>query len=204
LAEGNVNLIATLFNLTPRRVQQLANEGMPKADRGNYDVRACTMWYIRYMQGQLLKRQDDEVRDETVKWTRERTRLAQEQAETSALRNAEMRGELISLSILKQRLGHVFGNIRQNTLALGSKIAPECEARSAIEIKEIIDREARILLESLASFDLRTVKDRPRADADSEDPDAASENNGEPVGRRKPNPKPRGKRRAGKVANRKS
>lgn len=198
---SNVHLLAKIFNLTPRRIQQLANEGMPKADRGQYDVSACTMWYIRYMQGQLLKRQDDGVRDETIHWTRERTRLAREQAETSALRNAEMRGELVNVTILKQRLGHVFGNIRQNTISLGSKVAAELEGKSAGEIKAIIDREARILLESLATFDLRAIKDRPRADERAEDLDAATENNGEPVGGRAPNPKPRGKRGARKMAN---
>jgi phage terminase Nu1 subunit (DNA packaging protein) len=197
--DNNVAMLSDLLGITPRRIQQLTEEGMPKQQHGKYNVTACTKWYIQYLRGQLAKRQDDAVRDETIHWTRERTRLAREQAETSALKNAELRGELVSVEILKQRLGHVFANIRQNTLSLASKIAPECEGRSTPEIKSVIDREARRLLEGLATFDLGKLPHRSIPDADPKDSDAAPADDGKPVGRRASNPKPRGKRGAGKV-----
>ena len=46
-----VSTIAKLFNLTERRVQQLASDGViPKADRGKYDLVACVRGYIGFLQ----------------------------------------------------------------------------------------------------------------------------------------------------------
>jgi phage terminase Nu1 subunit (DNA packaging protein) len=42
--------LADLFELTPRRVEQLAKEGhIPKATRGVYPLDACCCAYIRYL-----------------------------------------------------------------------------------------------------------------------------------------------------------
>lgn len=48
-----VQLLAEVMNLTPRRVQQLVPEGLPKAKRGLYDEEQVLRWYCRYLQGKL-------------------------------------------------------------------------------------------------------------------------------------------------------
>lgn len=46
-----VATIAKLFNLTERRVQQLAKEGViPKPEKGKYDLIGCVRGYIAYLQ----------------------------------------------------------------------------------------------------------------------------------------------------------
>jgi phage terminase Nu1 subunit (DNA packaging protein) len=51
----NVERVADALNLTPRRVQQLVKEGMPREKRGEYDPIKCLLWYIRYLQAQVSR-----------------------------------------------------------------------------------------------------------------------------------------------------
>jgi phage terminase Nu1 subunit (DNA packaging protein) len=51
----DVKVLSEALNLTPRRIQQLAKEGLPKLGRGRYSLRKCQMWYIRYLQKRLEK-----------------------------------------------------------------------------------------------------------------------------------------------------
>lgn len=52
-----VKELAGFWNVTPRRVQQLvAEEKMPTAGRGRYDLLSCTAWYIRFLQKALEQR----------------------------------------------------------------------------------------------------------------------------------------------------
>jgi hypothetical protein len=47
----DVSQVASLLNLTPRRVQQLAKEGViPKPERGRYQIAGCVRGYIAYLQ----------------------------------------------------------------------------------------------------------------------------------------------------------
>jgi phage terminase Nu1 subunit (DNA packaging protein) len=201
LAEANIQLLATALNITPRRIQQLVKEGvLPKAERGVYEIVRCMQAYIRFLQASMQKRQDEESRDETVHWTRERTRLAREQADSSQLKNAELRGELVRLQVVERLVGQAMAIFRTNTLALSSKLSPSLEGRTAAEIKTIIDREARRLLEGIASFDFRTATREAGADARVSNGAAAASLDSEPVGRSVPVLKPRSKRGARQVA----
>jgi len=47
---GTVNDLARFMNLTPRRIQQLAKEGIIEKDRpGGYDIIRCLSMYIAYL-----------------------------------------------------------------------------------------------------------------------------------------------------------
>lgn len=48
-----VDRLADLMHLTPRHVQRLVHEGMPKAARGKFDEVACLSWYVGYLQDKL-------------------------------------------------------------------------------------------------------------------------------------------------------
>jgi phage terminase Nu1 subunit (DNA packaging protein) len=52
-----VGKLADALNVTPRRVQQLVADGMPKAKRGRYDLTACLEWYVRFLQNAVEQRQ---------------------------------------------------------------------------------------------------------------------------------------------------
>jgi len=56
VAEVSVTVLARACHITPRRVQQLVAEGMPRTNRGKYDLGVCMSWYIRYLQEQVERR----------------------------------------------------------------------------------------------------------------------------------------------------
>ena len=50
-----VNVIAKLLDLTPRRVQHLANEGViPRAEKGRYELVSAVRGYIRYLRDRAM------------------------------------------------------------------------------------------------------------------------------------------------------
>jgi len=50
----DVTKVASALNLDPRRVQQLVQEGMPRMSRGQYDPVKYMVWYIRYLQREVV------------------------------------------------------------------------------------------------------------------------------------------------------
>ncbi len=56
MAEVTVTVLARACHITPRRVQQLVADGMPRTNRGKYDLGVCMSWYIRYLQEQVERR----------------------------------------------------------------------------------------------------------------------------------------------------
>ena len=83
-----VAVIARFLNLTERRVQQLARDGIiPKAEKGKYDLVRCVQNYVRYLQERAYGNGD------TAHDTHhERARLIKAQADKTELEVAEMRG----------------------------------------------------------------------------------------------------------------
>lgn len=80
-----VEIIASLLELTVRRVQQLAAEGViPKAVHGKYSLAGCVRGYVRYLKGQI---------GENRRGT-ETSRLARAQAIKVEMQNWEAMGEL--------------------------------------------------------------------------------------------------------------
>ena len=85
-----VEFFGRLFNLTPRRVQQLASDGViPKAGHGEYPLLASVQGYVKFLQERVSGDRKEEG------WRDERARLAKEQADRVALENARERGVLV-------------------------------------------------------------------------------------------------------------
>src|ERR1051325_4533894 len=55
-----INEVALRLKLTPRRVQQLVGEGLPRAARGRYDLDKVLDWYIARLEKQLAGGSDEE------------------------------------------------------------------------------------------------------------------------------------------------
>ena len=115
---------------------------------------------------------------------RSRTRLANEQAESAKLKNELQRGDSVSLRSAEQQLTLALSNVRTNTLAIPTKLAPLLENRSAAEIKATLEREIRACLEAIADFKLRSgnAQDSPDDQASAVDRPAAARVNGKRVG----------------------
>jgi phage terminase Nu1 subunit (DNA packaging protein) len=92
-----VAVISKLLDLTPRRVQQLASEGViPRAEKGRYELVPAVRGYIRYLRDRAIGAgvlPEDAARAS-------RARLIKAQAEAQEMENEKVRGELLPLEIV--------------------------------------------------------------------------------------------------------
>ena len=201
MAGVNVETVAKALNVTPRRVQQLAAEGMPRATRGEYDLGQCMAWYIRFLQKALESRQAPGGDAASQEFTRERSRLAREQADRTALQNAELRGDLGRLSVWQEELERFMAEMRAAILSLPSKLAPQLDGDAAAR-QRTLEAAVHEVLGRLATYrpSRRTSRSPAGDPARGVDSPAASAADGQSVGRSASAAKQRGRGRAGPVA----
>lgn len=112
----DVNTLSKLFNLTPIRIQQLANEGVTvKSARGRYELWPSIKNYIKYLQERKINQwtNDEENPTELKKHQLRRTK---EEADKLELANARTRGELVEVSRVKQLGEQVMSGIKAKIL----------------------------------------------------------------------------------------
>jgi len=187
--------IARLFNLTERRIQQLASEGIiPKSERGKYDLVECVRGYIKFLQDRAFGKELSALDSHT-----ERTRLLKAQADIAELECEQMRGTLIDCEVIQEHWCMQDGAMKTKIMGLPTKVAHVVQnATTMVEIENAINRECVEALQELRN----AIPERPadiilRAEGNAE---ATAEADDKPVGGSKPPAKSRGKRRAGAVA----
>jgi phage terminase Nu1 subunit (DNA packaging protein) len=122
------------LNVTPRRVQQLVEEGLPRAAYGQYDLGQAMAWYIRHLQAALERREIPQVDAVAAALRGERQLLTTAQADLAEAELGEKRGELIPLQLFEERMSLMITSARQR-IVLPSRIAPELEGLNRDEIK---------------------------------------------------------------------
>jgi phage terminase Nu1 subunit (DNA packaging protein) len=80
----------------------------------------------------------------------ERARLAREQADAVALKNAITRRENVPVALVKKSLEIILVVFRERVLSMPGKIAASCEMRSRGEVEEIVRDECYECLEELS------------------------------------------------------
>ncbi|MEQ1788823.1 MAG: hypothetical protein ABL857_00115 [Rickettsiales bacterium] len=115
-----VAALARLFNLTERRVQQLAHDGIiPKASKGRYDLIPAVQGYVKYLQNRSSGRGDIEPQDTYI----ERARLLRAQADKTELEVKSMNGELIPAEQVEHLWSGLVAAFRSRMLALPVRCA---------------------------------------------------------------------------------
>lgn len=194
MPEYSLDTMAKFICLSPRRVQQLAEDSIiPKPVKGRYDLVSTAQGYIRYLQtlaqGQGSKSLTDErTRNIRIKNAREELSLKKEQ------------GELIVTEQAMKLWGEIVMATRAKILALPTKITPlVCGLTEQIKIKMIIEQEAHGICNELANPDIVAVaKSVYGGDKrGSRDVSPAAKVKRKRVGGRKKVSQPRGKRGAG-------
>lgn len=127
--------LAKLLNLTPRRIQQLANEGViPRAERGRYDVLRSVKGYVAYLQD-LSQGRRGELHD----IAKTRQRLLQFQADRAEIEIQLMRGDMVRTEDVMAYLQPMLGHFRARLLSLPNAVAPQVMAcKSLTEIQELL------------------------------------------------------------------
>ncbi len=191
-----VAVIARFLNLTERRVQQLARDGIiPKPEKGKYDLVRCVQQYVQYLQdrayGSGVSAQDTH---------HERARLIKAQADKTELEVATMRNQLVAIeSVETDWLQHISA-CRMRLLALPTKTAFQIAVmQEPAAIERFLKHSIYEALTELAKDDDATDTVSEAAAEGGARVDAAPGIDGEPVGRHAPKTKPGGKRRTRKV-----
>lgn len=143
----NAKVLAGLFNLTDRRIQQLAKEEViPKAARGKYPFVLSIKSYIKFLQDRLVGGDAAPTGDITT----ERTRLYRANAEKSELELAVMKGESLPANVVHLVWTKQIGAFRAKMLSLPIKMAAELHG---IENKKEIEATAkRFIWEALTEL----------------------------------------------------
>lgn len=127
---------------TLTRWQERADDPMPVKARGKrgqpnlYDPRELLRWKVRQELGRLTVDDDGQVID----YEKERARLTKEQADNTALRNAQLRRSLAPIAALEWALGRAGAQISAILDAIPLKVKRRVPKLTASEV-EIIKRE---------------------------------------------------------------
>jgi phage terminase Nu1 subunit (DNA packaging protein) len=115
--------ISERLKLTPRRIQQLAGEGLPRVTRGKYDVDAVLDWYIAKLERQLAGETDEE--GELAKRYKEELRLLSARADEQELDLAARRRELVSIADVEKEMTDLVATTKARILTVPARVAPD-------------------------------------------------------------------------------
>lgn len=191
--------VAAHLDLTRQAVSQMVAEGHLPGGSAGLDLDACRVAYIRRLREQAAGRMGAPAGDDGLDLVQERARLAKEQADKTAMENAARRGEMVDAKEVARAVGQMLGMARARLLALPARFATigtADPAKARAKAKELIDE----ALDELARPPFDDAEPGAGTERGGENLDAAAEPDDQRVGRRRARAKPRGKRRAGKMA----
>lgn len=172
--------LARLFNLSERRIQQMAREGIiPKPEKGKYDFLGCTRAYIKYLQerpGSAHDHQDAYL---------ERGRLLKAQADKTEIEVKVLRGEYVARDEIDLELSGLVLAMRASLLALPQRCALRVmNLKTYPEVENCLREQVYEVLNGVSHYD-------PARDSESDHPESGelsraaaeleSERMGEPV-----------------------
>ena len=165
-------IIAQLFGVTTRRVQQLAQEGVISATKqGNankYDLLPTIQRYIKHLSekanGKEASKKDTETEGRRLEAEAD---LKRSKADMAALQLKELEGTMHRSEDVEAVMTDLVYNIRSMLIALPGRLAVDVvAAQTAAEASEIIRAEVYKILEELAAYKYdpeeyaRRVRDR--------------------------------------------
>jgi phage terminase Nu1 subunit (DNA packaging protein) len=132
LASVKAEQVARAFDVTVQRVYQLVKLGMPQPKRGEFELGACMMWYIRFLQDALRKRSTGDGSSIT-NLTAERTRLAEENRKKMEMDRMQREGELLPRELVRQQALAAVGILAVDLTALPKRVPMDEQTRLKIE-----------------------------------------------------------------------
>lgn len=193
--------IAHLLNMSPRMVNlHVKQHGMPRLDRGQYDIVAVVHWYIGYLKGQIKEAQRG---DETEQQAR--ARLVRTTADIREYELRKLKGELIEVVQAKSVWERLIVAFKTKMLAIPTK-APQrlVICKEINQIKDILEREINEALGELSRTDIDTsdiAEPEGNRSLGRQAHKPAPQTHGKRVGRQKPDTEPGIERGTGPVEN---
>jgi phage terminase Nu1 subunit (DNA packaging protein) len=120
-----IAVIARLLDLTERRVQQLAREGVippaarSGAERGRYDLVGAVRGYVHYLREQAARSQSG-----TADFGAERARLVKAKADLAEMDAGARRSDLLPVADVEAAWIAILERLRARLLVLPDRLAP--------------------------------------------------------------------------------
>lgn len=115
--------LCDLFDISPAALADLKKRGIAvHIKHDTYDLTATTRAYVQHLRGVASGRGGE---DHILSLTIERARLAKEQADAQALKNAKLRGELVAASEVERVWADALRQLRARLLAIPARIRSE-------------------------------------------------------------------------------
>ena len=167
-----IAIIARLLDLTERRVQQLAHDGIipPAArtgpQRGRYDLVGSVRGYVRYLRDQATRAQSGSTQSGSADFGVERARLIRAKADLAEMDAGSRRSDLLPAAEVEAAWAATLARLRTRLLVLPDRLAPLVHEETTIagaraSIREIVTE----ALAELSSLPVATTPEPRRAGA---------------------------------------
>jgi hypothetical protein len=137
---------------TTRRLNQLAQEGLPKIKANSYPLLDCFRWYVRRIQRAMPRRENIESESPGNSF---RDRLMKVQAERAEMDLLKTRSELIPVAAYEQHMTALVIAARERLLQLPGRLAALIVSlenpADRPAVKKLIDEEIRAMLTMLGN-----------------------------------------------------
>lgn len=149
-----VEIMAKLLLLTPRRIQQLANEGViEKTERGRYDLILSVQGYIRYLNDQIPNKATSDVGAQFARVDAEveRAKLLKHKAELARLEEEEKKGLLVDAEAQRRDAFRIARIVRTAILNIPARVAQDLAVDAdSLSVHRKLENELIQALSSLA------------------------------------------------------
>ncbi len=137
----NTAKTALFFDTTSRTIQRWAEAKCPQVKRGWFDLKAVTAWWLENIFESKVDESDETIRhyrQQYEKWRSEKVRIEVETTKGNLLDHQTV------VNMAVQQVRAIKGGLE----ALSNRLAPVLAGKSLNEIRAIIDRETRGMLEN--------------------------------------------------------
>lgn len=141
--------LADLLGVSKRAVSDFVERGIVvKTERNRFDMRRSVQLYCEHLRTMAAGRSGDGADVLTT----ERARLAREQADQTAMKNAAMRREMISITDVRHEWTSIGRRIRNGIMSVPSRCRQMLPHLTTFDV-DVIDRELRSALSDLGEQD---------------------------------------------------
>jgi phage terminase Nu1 subunit (DNA packaging protein) len=142
--------LAKVIGVKDRTVREFADRGLViRAGRGRYRLVESVRAYCDHLRATAAGRGGE---DEAKTLTSERTRLAREQADQTALKNAALRRDLVPAAEVERAWSEILRRVRSGCLAIPSRVRQALAHLTAYDV-QAIDAEVRAVLAEIGADD---------------------------------------------------
>lgn len=134
----NAETLAVLFNVSTRRVYQLADSGVVvKEDRGKFDLFGSIQGYIKFLQKRSLSGEGG-----ATEWKNEKTLLVKAQRQKAELDLEVTMGNLVQKAEVEREAAEVAAIVKSSLLNIPSRVSNEFAVmQDPFEIHQKLTRE---------------------------------------------------------------